>query len=65
MTEIINFCPTCGSPVYGKRQLADGEDPIVQRTCACYQSPQSGHSKPKSILDYAPKKDIKDTMHTK
>lgn len=79
--EIVNFCPICGSPVYGRREIEEQEPPMVKRTCSCFLSGQQSQQsqqhqaknpdpRPKSVLDEAnrietSKKDIRDLMHTK
>ena len=38
--EVVSSCPTCGCPVYGRRQIWQGHIPLVQRSCSC--SPDAG-----------------------
>lgn len=33
--HVVSSCPTCGAPIYGPKELAPGEVPVVTRSCGC------------------------------
>lgn len=48
LLEIVGHCPSCGSPVYGKRQIGPDDTVIIRRSCSCW-------TKPGAIQNYATK----------
>lgn len=52
--EIVSQCPHCGSPIYGRKAIAEGELPTVRKSCVCLRiqalpaapPPASGQSVP-------------------
>ena len=47
--EQVGNCPTCGGPIYGRKEVRPGEFPVTQRSCTCLP----------------PGKDFQASMHTK
>ena len=33
--DVISKCTMCDAPIYGLKQIAENEEPIIKRTCAC------------------------------
>lgn len=32
---IVSSCPRCGAPIYGRREIAEDEQPVSKKSCAC------------------------------
>lgn len=32
---VVSSCPYCGNPIHGRREILEGDAPIVVRTCSC------------------------------
>lgn len=32
---IVSDCPNCGAPIYGDKQVAQGDSPMIQYSCSC------------------------------
>ncbi len=35
LLEVVGQCPNCGSPIYGHKELIQGQFPVVQHSCRC------------------------------
>jgi hypothetical protein len=33
--EIVSHCPRCNAPMYGPKQIPEGQTPEVKRSCGC------------------------------
>lgn len=33
--SVVGSCPRCGAPIYGRREIAEDEQPVSKKSCAC------------------------------